>query len=108
MMGSGTPRSQRSAPRPNPIVISSVRVSRHWENARVARRVPGKRKRRAVRGVFNRSEIESRLAHLDDEIHQMRVASEKEGAADEERIKASAAEEARRISESASQRGSGD
>jgi F-type H+-transporting ATPase subunit b len=49
------------------------------------------------------SEIESRLAHLDDEIHQMRVASEKEGAAEEERIKVSAAEEARRISESASQ-----
>jgi len=49
------------------------------------------------------SEIESRLGHLDDEIHQMRVASEKEGAAEEERIKASAAEEARRISESASQ-----
>jgi F-type H+-transporting ATPase subunit b len=49
------------------------------------------------------SEIESRLGHLDDEIHQMRVASEKEGAAEEERIKASAAEEARRISESAGQ-----
>lgn len=49
------------------------------------------------------SEIESRLGHLDDEVHQMRVASEKEGAAEEERIKASAAEEARRISESASQ-----
>jgi F-type H+-transporting ATPase subunit b len=48
-------------------------------------------------------EIESRLGHLDDEIHQMRVASEREGAAEEERIKASAAEEARRISESASQ-----
>jgi F-type H+-transporting ATPase subunit b len=49
------------------------------------------------------SEIESRLGHLDDEIHQMRAASEKEAAAEEERIKASAAEEARRISESASQ-----
>jgi len=49
------------------------------------------------------SEIEARLGHLDDEIHQMRVASEKEAAAEEERIKASAAEEARRISESAGQ-----
>jgi F-type H+-transporting ATPase subunit b len=49
------------------------------------------------------SEIEARLGHLDDEIHQMRSASEKEALAEEERIKASAAEEARRISESASQ-----
>ena len=49
------------------------------------------------------SDIESRLGHLDDEIHQMRAASEKEGLAEEERIKASAAEEARRISESATQ-----
>ena len=49
------------------------------------------------------SEIESRLGHLDDEIHQMRAASEKEAAAEEERIKVAAAEEARRISESAGQ-----
>ena len=49
------------------------------------------------------SEIESRLAHLDDEIHQMRAASEKEAATEEERIKVSAAEEAKRISESARQ-----
>ena len=49
------------------------------------------------------SEIEARLGHLDDEIHQMRSASEKEALAEEERIKASAAEEAGRISESASQ-----
>jgi F-type H+-transporting ATPase subunit b len=49
------------------------------------------------------SDIEARLGHLDDEIHQMRVASEKEAAAEEERIKAAAAEEARRISESAGQ-----
>lgn len=49
------------------------------------------------------SEIESRLGHLDDEIHQMRATSEKEAAAEEERIKASAAEEARRIGESAGQ-----
>ena len=49
------------------------------------------------------SDVESRLGHLDDEIHQMRAASEKEAAAEEERIKASAAEEARRISESATQ-----
>jgi F-type H+-transporting ATPase subunit b len=49
------------------------------------------------------SEIEARLGHLDDEIHQMRAASEKEAATEEERIKISAAEEARRISESAGQ-----
>jgi len=49
------------------------------------------------------SEIEARLGHLDDEIHQMRSASEKEALAEEERIKASATEEALRISESASQ-----
>jgi F-type H+-transporting ATPase subunit b len=47
--------------------------------------------------------IESRLSHLDDEINQMRAASEKEAAVEEERIKAAAAEEARRISESAGQ-----
>jgi F-type H+-transporting ATPase subunit b len=49
------------------------------------------------------SEIEARLGHLDDEIHQMRAASEKEAATEEEIIKISAAEEARRISESAGQ-----
>jgi len=49
------------------------------------------------------SQIESRLGHLDDEINQIRAASEKEAAAEEERIKAAAAEEARRISESAGQ-----
>ena len=49
------------------------------------------------------SQIESRLGRLDDEINQMRAASEKEAAAEEERIKAAAAEEARRISESAGQ-----
>jgi F-type H+-transporting ATPase subunit b len=49
------------------------------------------------------ADIESRLGHLDDEIHQMRAASEREAAAEEERIKVSAAEEARRISESAGQ-----
>ena len=49
------------------------------------------------------ADIESRLGHLDDEIHQMRAASEKEAATEEERIKVSAAEEGRRISESAGQ-----
>ena len=49
------------------------------------------------------SDIETRLGHLDDEIHQMRAASEKEAAIEEERIKISAAEEAKRISESAGQ-----
>jgi F-type H+-transporting ATPase subunit b len=49
------------------------------------------------------SEVESRLSRLGDEIDQMRAASEKEAAAEEERIKAAAAEDARRIAESASQ-----
>jgi F-type H+-transporting ATPase subunit b len=48
-------------------------------------------------------EIEARLARLGDEINQMRTASEKEGAAEEERIRATAAEDARRIIESAGQ-----
>jgi F-type H+-transporting ATPase subunit b len=49
------------------------------------------------------SEVESRLSRLGDEINQMRAISEKEGAAEEERIKVAAAEDARRIMESASQ-----
>lgn len=49
------------------------------------------------------SEIESRLARLDDEINQMRATSEKEAAAEEERIKAAAAEDARRLIQSAEQ-----
>jgi F-type H+-transporting ATPase subunit b len=49
------------------------------------------------------AQIESRLSHLDDEVNQIRAASEKEAAAEEERIKAAAAEEAKRISESAGQ-----
>lgn len=49
------------------------------------------------------SDIESRLAHLDDEIRDMRALSEKEAAAEEERIKAATEEEGRRIQESARQ-----
>ena len=49
------------------------------------------------------ADIESRLGHLDDEINQMRAISEKEAAAEEERIKAAAAEDAKRIIESAEQ-----
>ena len=49
------------------------------------------------------SEIESRLGRLDSEIAQMRADSEKEAAAEEERIKAAAAEDARRIADSAGQ-----
>jgi F-type H+-transporting ATPase subunit b len=49
------------------------------------------------------SEIESRLSRLDDEINQMRATAEKEAAVEEERIKAAAAEDARRIIESAGQ-----
>jgi F-type H+-transporting ATPase subunit b len=49
------------------------------------------------------AQIESRLGRLDDEITQMRATSEKEAAAEEERIKASAADDARRIVESVEQ-----
>jgi F-type H+-transporting ATPase subunit b len=49
------------------------------------------------------SEIEARLNRLDDEINEMRAASEKEAVAEEERTRAAAAEEARRILASAQQ-----
>jgi F-type H+-transporting ATPase subunit b len=49
------------------------------------------------------SDIESRLGRLDQEIAEMRTAGEKEAAAEEERIKAATAEDARRILESARQ-----
>jgi F-type H+-transporting ATPase subunit b len=49
------------------------------------------------------SEIETRLARLDSEISAMRVSAEKEAAAEEERIKAAAAEDARKIVQSAEQ-----
>jgi F-type H+-transporting ATPase subunit b len=49
------------------------------------------------------AQIESRLGRLGEEIAQMRATSEKESAAEEQRIKASAEEDARRIVESAEQ-----
>lgn len=49
------------------------------------------------------AEVESRLSRLGDEINQMRTTSEKEAAAEEERIKAATAEDARHIVESAEQ-----
>jgi F-type H+-transporting ATPase subunit b len=49
------------------------------------------------------AEIETRLSRLDQDIAQMREASEREAAAEEERIKAAAAEDARRIVQSAEQ-----
>ena len=49
------------------------------------------------------SDIESRLSKLGDEIAQMRVSSEKEAAAEEERIQKAAGEDAKRIVESAEQ-----
>jgi len=49
------------------------------------------------------SGIEARLARLDEEISEMRAASESEAAAEEERIRAAAADDARRIVESAQQ-----
>lgn len=49
------------------------------------------------------ADIEARLGKLDQEIGQMRATSEREAAAEEERIKAAAAEDAKRIVESAEQ-----
>lgn len=49
------------------------------------------------------SDIETRLGRLSDEIAQMRLTSEKEAAAEEERIQRSAEEDAKRIVESAEQ-----
>ena len=49
------------------------------------------------------SEVEARLGRLDQEIAEMRATSEKEAAAEEERIKAASAEDARRMVESAEQ-----
>lgn len=49
------------------------------------------------------SDIESRLSRLDSEISEMKWRSEKEAAAEEERISSAAAEDARRIVESAHQ-----
>ena len=49
------------------------------------------------------AEIEARLSRLDIEIGGMRAAAEKEAAAEEQRIKAAAEEDARKIVESAEQ-----
>jgi F-type H+-transporting ATPase subunit b len=49
------------------------------------------------------AQIESRLSRLDDEIAQMRIASEREASAEEQRIQRAAEEDARRIVESAEQ-----
>ena len=49
------------------------------------------------------SSIEKRLSRLDDEIGAMRAAAEKEATAEEERIKATTAEEARKIADAAGQ-----
>jgi F-type H+-transporting ATPase subunit b len=49
------------------------------------------------------ADIETRLGKLDQEIGQMRQTSEREAAAEEERIKAAAAEDAKRIVEAAEQ-----
>lgn len=60
--------------------------------------------RRASEDANSRlSDIESRLSRLSDEIAQMRLTSEKEAAAEEERIQKSAEEDAKRIVESAEQ-----
>jgi F-type H+-transporting ATPase subunit b len=47
--------------------------------------------------------IETRLSRLDAEIEQMRVSAEAEAAAEEQRIKAAAEEDARKIVDSAAQ-----
>lgn len=49
------------------------------------------------------TEIESRLSRLDSEISEMRGAAEKEGAAEEERIKTATAEEMQKVVTSAEQ-----
>jgi F-type H+-transporting ATPase subunit b len=49
------------------------------------------------------TQIESRLGRLDEEISQMRATSEKEAAAEEERIRNAALEDAKRIVDSAEQ-----
>jgi F-type H+-transporting ATPase subunit b len=49
------------------------------------------------------SDIETRLARLDTEISGMRAGAEREAAAEEERIKAAAAEDARKIVQAAEQ-----
>lgn len=49
------------------------------------------------------SDIEERLSRLGSEIAEMRASAEREAAAEEERIKAAAAEDAKRIVESAEQ-----
>jgi len=60
---------------------------------------------RKTSGDANRrlSEIEARLSKLDVEIGRMRAAAETEAAAEEQRIKAAAEEDARKIVESAGQ-----
>ncbi len=49
------------------------------------------------------ADVEARLSRLDQEIAEMRAVSEREAAAEEERIKAATVEDARRIVESAEQ-----
>jgi F-type H+-transporting ATPase subunit b len=49
------------------------------------------------------SEIEARLSRLDSELAQMRASAEAEAAAEEERIRVAAAEEARKIEEAVGQ-----
>jgi F-type H+-transporting ATPase subunit b len=49
------------------------------------------------------SEIENRLSHLDSEIAQLRSTAEREAGTEEERVKAAAIEESKRIVESAEQ-----
>src|SRR5262249_28595242 len=49
------------------------------------------------------ADIESRLSRLDGEINDMRLNSEKEAATEEQRIRTSAEDEARRVADSAAQ-----
>jgi F-type H+-transporting ATPase subunit b len=60
--------------------------------------------RRASEDANHRlAQIEARLSRLDDDIAHMRVSSEKEAAAEEQRIQQAAEEDAKRIVESAEQ-----
>jgi F-type H+-transporting ATPase subunit b len=79
-------------PAPGPYMRQrSVRIRQAMEDARQASEDARRRM----------SDIESRLSRLDAEVAEMRASAEKDAVAEEERIKAAAAEDARKIIASA-------
>jgi F-type H+-transporting ATPase subunit b len=81
-------------PAPGPYMRQrSVRIRQAMEDARKASEEANRRL----------ADIESRLSRLGTEIGEMRASAEKDAAAEEERIKAAAAEDARKIIASAEQ-----